>query len=75
VPNDPPPVHRGAWPTDPGTAGALRRALVAEAADRGWPLPEDPAEQTAVLWAARLCLRRRLLRAEGVDTRTGQPVA
>ncbi len=63
------------WLTDNRPARALRRALAAEAADLGWPLPEDPGEQAIVLGAARLCLRRRLLFEEGVDLRTGLPVA
>jgi hypothetical protein len=75
VQDEPPAVNGGGWPTDPEMAGALREVLVAEVTARGWPLPEDPAEQATVLWAARLCLRRRLLVAEGIDPRTGLPAA
>jgi hypothetical protein len=38
-------------------------------------VPESREELVAVLWAARERLRRRLLVAEGVDLRTGRPVA
>lgn len=65
----------GPWLRDAWTVRALWRLLAREAGERGEMVPESREELVAVLWAARERLRRRLLVAEGVDLRTGRPVA
>ena len=65
----------GDWLDDVRTVRALARVLAEEAADRGWPVPETREEVVGVLWSARERLRRRLLLAEGLDPRTGRPIA
>jgi len=73
-----PPVDNGvvsAASTAARSARASRRILELEAATPVWPAPENHEKLVALLTAARERLRRRLLVAEGVDPRTGEPVA
>ena len=65
----------GDWHRDAWTVRALRRILALEEAAPAWPTPGDRDELVAVLVTARERLRRRLLLAEGVDPRTGEPTA
>ena len=65
----------GDWHRDVWTVRSLRLVLELGAADSGRPTPENHAELRAALMAVRERLRRRLLLAEGVDPRTGLPVA
>ena len=60
---------------DARTVRSLVRVLELADTDSGRPPPESREELIAALTAARERLRRRLLIAEGVDPRTGQPDA
>ncbi len=60
---------------DARTVRSLGRVLGLEDADPGRPMPESREDLVRVLMTARERLRRRLLLAEGLDPRTGQPGA